>query len=157
MFQLEAQLDEAKAEASKERKLRENSEVYSKQLETELQGLKVRRRNQNQTEPRRFRTWIEPAPFSFPSQQGRGAAPAGGGGGGGGGGAESQQELSRLKAELDKKVLFYEEELLRKDSAHSNEIKTLRKDLQESEGARLATNKELLQLRDKLDKANRDR
>lgn len=39
---MEAQLDEAKAEASKERKLRENSEVYSKQLETELQGLKVR-------------------------------------------------------------------------------------------------------------------
>uniref|UniRef100_A0A3Q2QKX9 CDC42 binding protein kinase beta (DMPK-like) n=1 Tax=Fundulus heteroclitus TaxID=8078 RepID=A0A3Q2QKX9_FUNHE len=76
---------------------------------------------------------------------------------GGGGGAESQQELSRLKAELDKKVLFYEEELLRKDSAHSGEIKNLRKDLQESEGARLAANKELLQLRDKLDKANRDR
>ncbi|XP_015260578.1 PREDICTED: serine/threonine-protein kinase MRCK beta-like [Cyprinodon variegatus] len=86
---------------------------------------------------------------SLKSQQGRGAA--------GGGGAESQQELSRLKAELDKKVLFYEEELLRKDSAHSGEIKTLRKDLQESEGARLAANKELLQLRDKLDKANRDR
>ncbi|XP_035986469.1 serine/threonine-protein kinase MRCK beta isoform X2 [Fundulus heteroclitus] len=129
--ELEAELDEAKAEASKERKLRENSEVYSKQLETELRSLK--------------------------SQQGRGAAAAGGGGGGGGGGAESQQELSRLKAELDKKVLFYEEELLRKDSAHSGEIKNLRKDLQESEGARLAANKELLQLRDKLDKANRDR
>ncbi|XP_032440687.1 serine/threonine-protein kinase MRCK beta isoform X5 [Xiphophorus hellerii] len=87
---------------------------------------------------------------SLKSQQGRGAA-------GGGGGAESQQELSRLKAELDKKVLFYEEELLRKDSAHSGEIKTLRKDLQESEGALLTANKELLQLRDKLDKANRNR
>uniref|UniRef100_A0A087YFY0 non-specific serine/threonine protein kinase n=1 Tax=Poecilia formosa TaxID=48698 RepID=A0A087YFY0_POEFO len=86
---------------------------------------------------------------SLKSQQGRGAV--------GGGGAESQQELSRLKAELDKKVLFYEEELLRKDSAHSGEIKTLRKGLQESEGALLAANKELLQLRDKLDKANRDR
>ncbi|XP_037541906.1 serine/threonine-protein kinase MRCK beta isoform X1 [Nematolebias whitei] len=126
--ELEAQLDESKAEASKERKLRENSEVYSKQLETELQSLK--------------------------SQQGRGVAAAAGAGGGG---AESQQELSRLKAELDKKVLFYEEELLRKDSAHSTEIKTLRKDLQESEGARLATNKELLQLQDKLDKAVKDR
>lgn len=88
-------------------------------------------------------------------QQGRGAAAAAGGGAAGG--AESQQELSRLKAELDKKVLFYEEELLRKDSAHSTEIKTLRKDLQESEGARLTANKELLQLRDKLDKANKDR
>ncbi|XP_047243926.1 serine/threonine-protein kinase MRCK beta isoform X3 [Girardinichthys multiradiatus] len=88
---------------------------------------------------------------SLKSQQGRGAGATGGGG------AESQQELSRLKAELDKKVLFYEEELLRKDSAHSTEIKNLRKDLQDSEGARLAANKELLQLRDKLEKANRDR
>ncbi|XP_041814117.1 serine/threonine-protein kinase MRCK beta isoform X2 [Chelmon rostratus] len=82
------------------------------------------------------------------SQQGRGASA---------GGTESQQELSRLKAELDKKVLFYEEELLRRDSAHSSEIKNLRKDLHESEGAQLAANKELLQLRDKLDKAKRDR
>ncbi|XP_040920125.1 serine/threonine-protein kinase MRCK beta isoform X3 [Toxotes jaculatrix] len=85
---------------------------------------------------------------SLKSLQGRGAAA---------GGAESQQELSRLKAELDKKVLFYEEELLRRDSAHSSEIKNLRKDLHESEGAQLAANKELLQLRDKLDKAKRDR
>uniref|UniRef100_A0AAQ5YLG5 non-specific serine/threonine protein kinase n=1 Tax=Amphiprion ocellaris TaxID=80972 RepID=A0AAQ5YLG5_AMPOC len=111
------ELDEAKAEASKERKLRENSQVYSKQLETELQSLKVRYT----------------------------------------GGTESQQELSRLKAELDKKVLFYEEELLRRDSAHSSEIKNMRKDLQESEGAQLTANKELLQLRDKLDKAKKDR
>lgn len=72
-------------------------------------------------------------------------------------GVESQQELSRLKAELDKKVLSYEEELLRRDQAHSAEIKNLRKDLQESEGAQLTTNKELLQLRDKLDKTKRDR
>lgn len=62
-----------------------------------------------------------------------------------------------MKAELDKKVLFYEEELLRKDSAYSSEIKNLRKELQESEGAQLAANKELLQLRDKLDKDKRDR
>uniref|UniRef100_A0A3P8Q6R2 non-specific serine/threonine protein kinase n=1 Tax=Astatotilapia calliptera TaxID=8154 RepID=A0A3P8Q6R2_ASTCA len=85
---------------------------------------------------------------SLKSQQGRGVAA---------GGAEFQQELSHLKAELDKKVLFYEEELLRRDSAHSSEIKNLCKDLQESEGAQLTANKELLQLRDKLDKAKRDR
>ncbi|XP_075993387.1 serine/threonine-protein kinase MRCK beta isoform X1 [Genypterus blacodes] len=73
------------------------------------------------------------------------------------GGTESQQELSRLKAELDKKVLFYEEELLKRDSAHCSEIKNLRKELQESEGQQLSINKELLQLRDKLDKTKRDR
>ncbi|XP_061602851.1 serine/threonine-protein kinase MRCK beta isoform X3 [Cololabis saira] len=85
---------------------------------------------------------------SLKSQQGRGAGAVG---------PESQQELSRLKAELDKKVLFYEEEQLRRDQAHSSELKNLRKDLQESEGAQLSSNKELLQLRDKLDKAKRDR
>ncbi|XP_029282148.1 serine/threonine-protein kinase MRCK beta isoform X2 [Cottoperca gobio] len=73
------------------------------------------------------------------------------------GGMESQQELSRLKAELDKKVLFYEEELLRRDSAHCSDVKNLRKDLQEAEGGQLAANKDLLQLRDKLDKDKRDR
>lgn len=62
-----------------------------------------------------------------------------------------------MRTELDKKVLFYEEELLRRDSAHSTEIKNLCKDLHESEGAQLNANKELLQLRDKLDKAKRDR
>lgn len=40
--QLEAQLDDSKAEASKERKLREHSETYCKQLEGELEALKVR-------------------------------------------------------------------------------------------------------------------
>ncbi|XP_077949999.1 serine/threonine-protein kinase MRCK beta isoform X5 [Gasterosteus aculeatus] len=82
------------------------------------------------------------------AQQGRGAVA---------GGADFQQELSRMKADLDTKSLFYEEELLRRDSSHSSEIKKLRKDLQESEGAQLTANKELLQLREKLDKAKRDR
>ncbi|XP_023808628.1 serine/threonine-protein kinase MRCK beta isoform X2 [Oryzias latipes] len=82
------------------------------------------------------------------SQQGQGSAAAG---------AESQQELSRLKAELDKKVLFYEQELLQRDLSHSTEMKNMRKDLQESEGAQLAANKELLQLREKLDKAKKER
>lgn len=40
-LQLEAQLEEVAAEASKERKLREHSEVFSKQLENELEALKV--------------------------------------------------------------------------------------------------------------------
>ncbi|XP_047429672.1 serine/threonine-protein kinase MRCK beta [Mugil cephalus] len=91
---------------------------------------------------------LEAELHSLKSLQGRGPAA---------GGAEFQQELSRLKAELDKKVLAYEEELLRRDSAHSSEIKHLRKDLQDSEGGQLATNKELLLVRDQLDKAKRDR
>lgn len=41
LLQLEAQLEEAVAEASRERKLREHSESFSKQMETELEALKV--------------------------------------------------------------------------------------------------------------------
>lgn len=40
-MQLEAQLEDAVAEASKERALREHSESFSKQVESELQALKV--------------------------------------------------------------------------------------------------------------------
>uniref|UniRef100_A0A3B4UXS7 non-specific serine/threonine protein kinase n=1 Tax=Seriola dumerili TaxID=41447 RepID=A0A3B4UXS7_SERDU len=126
------------------------TEKNRKELEAQLDDAKAeaskerKLREHSEVYSKQLETELE----SLKSQQGRGAAARG---------AESQQELSRLKAELDKKVLFYEEELLRRDSAHSSEIKNLRKDLHESEGAQLAANKELLQLRDKLDKAKRDR
>ncbi|XP_073348673.1 serine/threonine-protein kinase MRCK beta isoform X6 [Pagrus major] len=126
------------------------TEKNRKELEAQLDDAKAeaskerKLREHSEVYSKQLETELE----SLKSQQGRGAAA---------GGVESQQELSRLKAELDKKVLFYEEELLRRDSAHSSEIKNLRKDLHESEGAQLAANKELLQLRDKLDKTKRDR
>uniref|UniRef100_A0A3P8YRH7 non-specific serine/threonine protein kinase n=1 Tax=Esox lucius TaxID=8010 RepID=A0A3P8YRH7_ESOLU len=119
--ELEAQLEDAKAEACKERKLREHSEVYSKQLEMELETLKVRN----------------------------------------GGRASDvlllQQELSKMKSELDKKVLFYEEELVRREASHTSELKGLRKELHDSEGQQLSLHKELLVLKDKLEKAKRER
>ncbi len=40
--QMEMQAEEQAAEAQKERKLRERNEQYSRQLEEELEGLKVR-------------------------------------------------------------------------------------------------------------------
>ncbi|XP_056337350.1 serine/threonine-protein kinase MRCK beta isoform X2 [Danio aesculapii] len=121
--ELESQLEDARAEASKERKLREHSEVYSKQLESELETLKVK--------------------------QGTGRASSLG--------AETQQELTKLKSELDKKVLFYEEELVRRDTSHTTEMKNLRKELQDSEGQQLSLHKELMVLKDKLEKAKRER
>ncbi|KAK7150532.1 hypothetical protein R3I93_011697 [Phoxinus phoxinus] len=121
--ELESQLEDARAEASKERKLREHSEVYSKQLESELETLKVK--------------------------QGTGRASSLS--------SETQQELTKVKSELDKKVLFYEEELVRRDASHSTELKKLRKDLQDSEGQHLSLNKELLVLKDKLEKTKRER
>ncbi|MFT7801891.1 serine/threonine-protein kinase MRCK beta isoform X1 [Arapaima gigas] len=70
---------------------------------------------------------------------------------------ESQQDLAKVRAELDKKVVFYEEELGRREAAHSAELKSLRKELHDSEGQQLALNKELLVLKDKLEKAKRER
>ncbi|XP_029352082.1 serine/threonine-protein kinase MRCK beta [Echeneis naucrates] len=126
------------------------TEKNRKELEAQLDDAKAEASKERKLREHSevYSTQLETELESLKSQQGRGAA---------GGGVESQQELSRLKAELDKKVLFYEEELLRRDSAHSSEVKKLRKDLHESEGAQLAANKELLQLRDKLDKNKRDK
>ncbi|KAJ8290356.1 hypothetical protein GJAV_G00011820 [Gymnothorax javanicus] len=121
--ELEAQLEDAKAEASKERKLREHSESYSKQLEGELQSLKVK--------------------------QGSGRVS--------GLGSETQQELSKVKSELDKKVLSYEEELVRLETSHATELKNLHKELHDSEGQQLSLHKELLVLKDKLEKSKRER
>ncbi|XP_060947210.1 serine/threonine-protein kinase MRCK beta isoform X2 [Limanda limanda] len=126
------------------------TEKNRKELEAELDDTKAEASKERKLREHSevYSKQLEAELECLKSQQGRGVAV---------GGAESQQELSRLKAELDKKVLFYEEELLRRDSAHSSEIKNLRKDLQESEGGQLAANKELLQVRDKLDKGKRDR
>lgn len=126
------------------------TEKSRKELEAQLDDAKAEASKEKKLKEHSevYSKQLETELESLKSQQGRGVAS---------GGAESQQELSRLKAELDKKVLFYEEELLRRDSAHSSEIKNLRKDLQESEGGQLAANKELLQLRDRLDKDKRDR
>ncbi|KAG5846891.1 hypothetical protein ANANG_G00119790 [Anguilla anguilla] len=119
--EVEALLEDSKAEASKERKLREHSESYSKQLERELEKMKQGSRR------------------------------------GSGLGLETQQELSRAKSELDKKVLFYEEELLRREASHSSELKNLRKELQEAEAQHASLQKELTLLRDKLEKTERER
>ncbi|XP_053737831.1 serine/threonine-protein kinase MRCK beta isoform X1 [Synchiropus splendidus] len=70
-------------------------------------------------------------------------------------GAESQQELSLLKAELDKKAVFYEEELLRRDSLNRAEVQNLKKNLLDSEGAHLSMKQELMLLREKSDQDKR--
>ncbi|XP_053193269.1 serine/threonine-protein kinase MRCK beta [Scomber japonicus] len=127
------------------------TEKSRKELEAQLDDVKAEASKEKKLKEHSevYSKQLETELESLKSQQGRGVAA--------GGPPESQQEVSRLKAELDKKVLFYEEELLRRDSAHSSEMKNLRKDLQESEGGQLAANKELLQLRDRLDKDKRDR
>lgn len=120
--ELEARLEDAVAEASKERKLREHSESFSKQMERELETLKVK-------------------------QGGRGPGAT----------LEHQQEISKIRSELEKKVLFYEEELVRREASHVLEVKNVKKEVHDSESHQLALQKEVLMLKDKLEKSKRER
>uniref|UniRef100_A0A8C0M1B7 Serine/threonine-protein kinase MRCK beta n=1 Tax=Canis lupus familiaris TaxID=9615 RepID=A0A8C0M1B7_CANLF len=119
---LEARLEDAVAEASRERKLREHSENFSKQVESELEALKMK-------------------------QGGRGPGAT----------LEHQQEISKIKSELEKKVLFYEEELVRREASHVLEVKNVKKEVHDSESHQLALQKEVLMLKDKLEKSKRER
>uniref|UniRef100_A0A8C0J2G4 Serine/threonine-protein kinase MRCK alpha n=1 Tax=Chelonoidis abingdonii TaxID=106734 RepID=A0A8C0J2G4_CHEAB len=119
---LEVHAEAAAAEASKDRKLRERSEQYSKQLESELEGLKQK-------------------------QVGRSPGVSS---------TEHQQEITKLKAELEKKSVFYEEELSKREIIHANEIKSLKKELRDAESQQLALKKEIMILKDKLEKTRRE-
>ncbi|XP_073464732.1 serine/threonine-protein kinase MRCK beta isoform X2 [Aquarana catesbeiana] len=119
--EVEVLLEDAIAEASKERKLREHSDSFSKQLEGDLEALKLKGGRA----------------FGFTSEQ--------------------QQELSKVKTEMEKKILYYEEELLRRETTHSLEIKNVKKGIHDLESQQLALQKEILMLKDKLEKAKRER
>ncbi|XP_059947324.1 serine/threonine-protein kinase MRCK alpha isoform X13 [Mesoplodon densirostris] len=119
---LEVRTEAVAAEASKDRKLREQSEHYSKQLQNELEGLKQKQIS------------YSPGVCSI----------------------EHQQEITKLKTDLEKKSIFYEEELSKREGIHANEIKNLKKELHDSEGQQLALNKEIMILKDKLEKNRRE-
>ncbi|XP_065535821.1 serine/threonine-protein kinase MRCK alpha isoform X9 [Lathamus discolor] len=119
---LEVQAEAAAAEASKDRKLRERSEQYSKQLESEVEGLKQKQVGRS------------PGVSSM----------------------EHQQEITKLKADLEKKSVFYEEELSKREIMHANEIKSLKKELRDAESQQLALKKEIMILKDKLEKTRRE-
>ncbi|XP_068796224.1 serine/threonine-protein kinase MRCK alpha isoform X4 [Struthio camelus] len=119
---LEVQAEAAAAEASKDRKLRERSEQYSKQLESEVEGLKQKQIGRS------------PGVSSI----------------------EHQQEITKLKADLEKKSVFYEEELSKREIMHANEIKNLKKELRDAESQQLALKKEIMILKDKLEKTRRE-
>ncbi|NXE47235.1 MRCKA kinase, partial [Casuarius casuarius] len=120
--ELEVQAEAAAAEASKDRKLRERSEQYSKQLESEVEGLKQKQIGRS------------PGVSSI----------------------EHQQEITKLKADLEKKSVFYEEELSKRELMHANEIKNLKKELRDAESQQLALKKEIMILKDKLEKTRRE-
>ncbi|KAM3861663.1 serine/threonine-protein kinase MRCK alpha [Diretmus argenteus] len=120
--EMEAQAEEQSAEAQKERKLRERNEQYSRQLEEELEMLKLK----------------QVGPSATPSS------------------ADQSQEVGRLRGDLEKKTLLYEEELARREAQHTSELKTQRKELRDAESQHLALQKEILMLKDKLEKTRRE-
>uniref|UniRef100_A0A3P9B3B8 Serine/threonine-protein kinase MRCK alpha n=1 Tax=Maylandia zebra TaxID=106582 RepID=A0A3P9B3B8_9CICH len=120
--EMEAQVEEQAAEAQKEKKLKERNEQYSRQLQEELEGLKVK-------------------------QAGSSAAPAP---------ADQTQEVGRLRGEMEKKTMFFEEELARRGAQYSAELKALRKELRDAESQQLNLQKEILMLKDKLEKTRRE-
>ncbi|XP_068865394.1 serine/threonine-protein kinase MRCK alpha isoform X4 [Aphelocoma coerulescens] len=69
---------------------------------------------------------------------------------------EHQQEITKLKADLEKKSVFYEEELSKREMMHANEIKSLKKELWDAERQQLALKKEIMVLKDKLEKTRRE-
>lgn len=72
------------------------------------------------------------------------------------GSSEQHQELSKLRADLEKKSLFYEEELSRRELQHGKELKNLKKELREAEGQQLTSKKEIMMFKDKLEKTRRE-
>ncbi|TRY55362.1 hypothetical protein DNTS_019036, partial [Danionella cerebrum] len=93
--ELEAQTEEWSLESQKEKKLRERSEQYSRQLEEELEAIK---------------------------QKQVGRSPSVG---------SSEQELSKLRTDLEKKSVLHEEELSRREQQHGSELKNLKKELRD--------------------------
>ncbi|MGH0136963.1 UNVERIFIED_CONTAM: hypothetical protein FKN15_071066 [Acipenser sinensis] len=69
---------------------------------------------------------------------------------------EHQQEITKLKCELEKKSVFYEEELSKRELLHASEIKNLKKELRDAESHHLTLNKEIMILKDKLEKTRRE-
>ncbi|XP_060704472.1 serine/threonine-protein kinase MRCK alpha-like isoform X3 [Hemiscyllium ocellatum] len=69
---------------------------------------------------------------------------------------EHQQEVAKLKADLEKKIVFYEEELAKREILHMTEIKNLKKEVRDAEGQHLTLKKEIMILKDKLEKTRRE-
>ncbi|XP_063079682.1 serine/threonine-protein kinase MRCK alpha isoform X2 [Engraulis encrasicolus] len=132
----EAQAEEQAAEAQKERKLRECSEQYSRQLEEELEMVKQK----------------PISSLTSSSDSADGAAPTTPTASSG----EQEQELARVRGELERRAVQAEEERVRRDSQHAAELKGLRKELHDAEAQHLALHKEILVLKDKLEKTRRE-
>uniref|UniRef100_UPI003590121C serine/threonine-protein kinase MRCK alpha-like isoform X2 n=1 Tax=Myxine glutinosa TaxID=7769 RepID=UPI003590121C len=69
---------------------------------------------------------------------------------------EHQQEMGRLRAEKDKLKLALEEEIAKREMQHTSEVKSLRKELQEAEAHQQALQKDVVALRERLEKSRKE-
>lgn len=111
--ELESRVEEALAEATKERKLRERSEEYCRQMQEESDRLRVK----NELGPR------------------------------------DQQDTLRLKAELEKLEVQYNESLTQQQTRYNMELSSLREQLHEAESHRDLIEREVQLLKEKQEKA----
>ncbi|XP_017770239.1 PREDICTED: serine/threonine-protein kinase Genghis Khan isoform X2 [Nicrophorus vespilloides] len=111
--ELESRAEDAIAEAGKERKLRERSEEYCRQMQAESDRLRVR----NELAPR------------------------------------DQQDNHRLKAELEKLEVQYNESLTQQQTRYNLEISSLREQLHDAETHRDLLEREVQQMKEKQEKA----
>lgn len=118
---------EAEAEASKERRLRERSEEYCKQMEEEMERFKQRQ----------FSDLNSHVSANSTGQEN--------------GDQASTTEILRLKGELERVELEYKESLLQTQSRYTNEITSLKDQILEAEVARDSFQKEANILREKVD------
>ncbi|KAK2561476.1 Serine/threonine-protein kinase MRCK alpha [Acropora cervicornis] len=121
-----AQVEEFTAEANKERKLRARSDQYAKQLEEEIEYLKAKQRSLGR-------------PFATDTTA-----------------EEQQQEITRLKAEIEKLKLEFEESAAQERQTHSSEVKELTERLLDAESNRKALKNEVSTLTSKINEARLD-
>nr|XP_058949041.1 serine/threonine-protein kinase MRCK alpha-like isoform X2 [Pocillopora verrucosa] len=124
--ELAAQVEEMSSEANKERKLRARSDQNAKQLEEEIEYLKAKQRSLGR-------------PFATDTTA-----------------EEQQQEITRLKAEIEKIKLEYEESTSHEQQKYTSEIKELNEKLLEADSARESLKNEISALTAKVNEARMD-
>ncbi|XP_048856476.1 serine/threonine-protein kinase MRCK beta-like isoform X2 [Brienomyrus brachyistius] len=148
--QLRDREEEVEAAVQKMDGLRQETrkaERARKEMELQLEDAKVQRskerklRERSETYSKRLESELEMLKVKHGSER---RAPGG------------PQELSKVRAELERQAVLHEEELGRRQTVHAAELKGLQAELRDSEGQQATLNTELLQLTDKLDKAKRE-
>ncbi|XP_031559571.1 serine/threonine-protein kinase MRCK alpha-like isoform X2 [Actinia tenebrosa] len=124
--ELNTQVEELTSDANREKKLRLRSDQYSKQLEEEIEYLKAKQRSLGR-----------PFPSDTTAE-------------------EQQQEISKLKADIDRLKLESEETIQQIKFKHSSEVKELNEKLMDSETSRQALQNEVASLSSKINETRLD-